>query len=135
MKLVAREVETQALTEWLRERPMRITSILSKVEVLRAVRRVASATDDAALIGRAFDVLASVAIIGLTPGVADRAAMADPATLRSLDAVHLATAVLAAPLEALVVYDDRLAEAARAAGVRVVQPGREPHDAGAFEAP
>ncbi len=114
---------------------MRITSILSKVEVLRAVRRAASATEDAGLIGRAFDVLASVGIIGLTPGVADRAAMTDPASLRSLAAVHLATAVLAAPLEAFVVYDDRLAEAARAAGVRVVQPGREPHDASAFEAP
>jgi predicted nucleic acid-binding protein len=52
--------------------------------------------------------------------------MADPRTLRSLDAVHLATAALAAPLEAFVVYDDRLAEAARAVGITVVQPGREP---------
>ena len=134
MKLVAREAETQALTDWLRERPIRMTSILSKVEVLRAVRRVANATEDAGLIRQASDVLASVAITGLTPGVADRAAMADPPTLRSLDAVHLATAVLAAPLEAFVVYDDRLAEAARAAGITVVQPGREPNDAGAVDA-
>jgi predicted nucleic acid-binding protein len=63
---------------------------------------------------------------GVTPGVADRAAMADRPSLGSLDAVHLATAVLAAPREAFVVYDDRLAEAARAVGITVVQPGREP---------
>lgn len=126
MKLVASEAETEPLTEWLRDRPTRITSIVSTVEVLRAVRRVASATEEAGLVRRASDVLASVAITGVTPGVADRAAMADPPTLRSLDAVHLATAVLAAPLEAFVVYDDRLAEAARAVGMTVVQPGREP---------
>jgi predicted nucleic acid-binding protein len=112
--------------EWLRDRPTRITSIVSKVEVLRAVRRVANATEEASLVRRATDVLASVAITGVTPAVADRAAMADPPTLRSLDAMHLANAVLAAPLEAFVVYDDRLAEAARAAGMTVVQPGREP---------
>ena len=127
MKLVASEVETGALTKWLRDRPTRITSVLSKVELLRAVRRVASPTEEEGLVHRASDVLASVAIIGVTPGVADRAAMADPRTLRSLDAVHLATAILAAPLEAFVVYDDRLADAARAAGMTVVHPGREPH--------
>ena len=126
MKLVAREVETQPLTDWLRERPIRMTSVLSRVEVMRAARRVARATRDAGLIRQASDVLASVAIAGVTDGVAERAAMADPLTLRSLDAVHLATALLAAPLEAFVVYDDRLAEAARAVGITVVQPGRAP---------
>lgn len=126
MKLVAHEAETESLIEWLRERPIRVTSILSQVEVLRAVRRVAKATEDAGLTRRASDVLASVAITGLTPGIADRAAMADPPSMRSLDAVHLATAVLAAPLEAFVAYDDRLAEAARAAGMTVAQPGRGP---------
>jgi predicted nucleic acid-binding protein len=53
-----------------------------------------------------------------------RAAMADPRTLRSLDAVHLATALLVAIIEAFVVYDDRLADAARAAGMTVLRRAR-----------
>jgi predicted nucleic acid-binding protein len=124
VKLVAEEAETDALTAWLRDRPVRITSVLSKVEVLRAARRVAAATDDDAMIGRASAVVASVAITGVTDAIADRAGVADPPILRSLDAVHLATAILAGPLEAFVAYDDRLAEAVRAAGISVVQPGR-----------
>ncbi len=124
MKLVAHETESQPLIEWLRGRSVLMTSVLSRVEVLRVARRVAAATGDASVIGRASDVLASVAIIGLTDGVAERAGVADPPTLRSLDAVHLATALLAAPLDAFVAYHDRLAEAARAAGMTVAQPGR-----------
>lgn len=124
MKLVAREAETDALTQWLRDRPVRITSVLSKIEVVRAARRVAAATEDEAVIGQASAVLASVTITGVSEAIADRAAALDPPTLRSLDAVHLATALLASPLEGFVAYDDRLAEAARAAGIRVVQPGR-----------
>jgi predicted nucleic acid-binding protein len=51
------------------------------------------------------------------------AARIDPLTLRSLDAVHLATAVaLAADIEGMVVYDRRLAQAARDAGLTVWAP-------------
>lgn len=124
MKLVAHEAESQPLIDWLRGRPTLITSILGRVEVLRVARRIAAATGDAGVVRRAFDVLAVVAIVGLTDGIAERAGVADPPTLRSLDAVHLATALFAAPLDAFVVYDDRLAEAARAAGMTVAQPGR-----------
>jgi len=123
VKLVAREAETDALTAWLKDRPIRITSVLSRVEVLRAARRVAKTEE--AVIARASAVLASVAIAALTDAIADRASVLEPLTLRSLDAVHLATAVLAGPLEAFVVYDDRLAEAARSAGIPVAQPGRQ----------
>lgn len=110
--------------EWLRDRPVRMTSVLSKIEVMRAARRVATATDDRSVIARASAVVASVAIAGVSDAIADRAGVVDPPILRSLDAVYLATAVLAGPLDAFVAYDDRLAEAARAAGMSVVQPGR-----------
>lgn len=123
MKLVAQETESRPLFDWLRGRPV-LTSVLGTVEVLRAARRIATATGDVNVVRRASEVLASVAIAGLTDGVAERAAWADPPTLRSLDAVHLATALLAGPLDGFVVYDDRLAEAARAAGMTVAQPGR-----------
>jgi len=124
VKLVAREAETDALTTWLGEHPIRITSILGKVEVLRAARRAARATDDDAVFVQASAVVAAVSIASVTDAIADRAAVVEPLLLRSLDAVHLATAVLAGPLEAFVVYDARLADAVRSAGIRVVQPGR-----------
>ncbi|TMC28423.1 MAG: hypothetical protein E6J27_08445, partial [Chloroflexi bacterium] len=62
MKLVAREAETDALTTWLGEHPIRITSILGKVEVLRAARRAARATDDDAVFVQASAVVAAVSI-------------------------------------------------------------------------
>jgi len=46
-----------------------------------------------------------------------------PETLRSLDALHLATAIeIGDDLEGMVVYDDRLIEAARAASITVLSP-------------
>ena len=49
--------------------------------------------------------------------------MLDPATLRSLDAIHLACAVeLGDELDGFVTYDDRLATAARALAMPVVAP-------------
>ncbi len=125
MKLVAREAETDALREWLQERPARITSIVGEIELLRAARRAAAAVKDATVVGRASAVVSTLALVGLSEAIADRAAAVDPAALRSLDAVHLATALLAGPLEAFVAYDDRLAQAAREAGLSVLQPGRE----------
>lgn len=124
MKLVAEEAETDALAVWLRDHPVRITSVLSRVEVLRAARRAAAATNDDAVIARASAVMTSIAITDVTGAIADRAGAVGPPILRSLDAVHLATGILAGPLEAFVAYDDRLAEAARAIGLAVAQPGR-----------
>jgi predicted nucleic acid-binding protein len=124
VKLVAREAETDALMAWLRDRPVRMTSVLSKIEVMRAARRVAAETEDRSVVGRASAVIASVAVAGVSDAIAARAGVADPLTLRSLDAVHLATAVLAGPLDSFVAYDERLADAARVAGINVAQPGR-----------
>lgn len=125
MKLVAAEPETDALAEWLRERPIRITSVAGRIELLRAVRRVAVASADDALNARSSSVVASLGITGLTDAIAERAAKLDPSGLRTLDAIHLATAMLAGPIEAFIAYDDRLVDAARAAGLAVVQPGGE----------
>jgi len=76
------------------------------------------------VIARAAAVVAAVAQVGVSDAIAGRAGVLDTPILRSLDADHLATAVLAGPLDALVAYDERLAAAARAAGLTVVQPGR-----------
>ncbi len=117
------EAESGALTEWLRHRSARIASVIGRVELTRAARRVAAATGETSVVDRVASVLASVTLTGVSDAIADRAGMAQPSSLRSLDALHLATAFLAGPLEAFVTYDRRLAEAARSAGLAVVQPG------------
>jgi predicted nucleic acid-binding protein len=55
------------------------------------------------------------------------AAILEPPSLRTLDAIHLAAALtLGDELQAIVTYDERMAEAARSLGFPVVQPGRDP---------
>ena len=54
----------------------------------------------------------------------DAAVLQDPAELRTLDALHTASAaLLGAELDALVTYDERMAVAATAVGIPVVSPG------------
>jgi len=126
VKLVAAEPETGALTQWLLTRPVRVTSVVGKIELLRAVRRAAAIAKDDALHARGSAVIGSLGVTALSDAIADRAAKLDPGVLRTLDAIHLATAILAGPFEAFVAYDDRLVDAARSAGMTVVQPGHEP---------
>lgn len=122
VKLVVPERESTALRKWIdADRVQLAASDLARVELMRAVRRVD--TDPGAL-GRARDLLARITLLPTTAEVFDRAGLLDPEALRSLDAVHLASAlVLGDALETLVTYDDRLGEAARAAGIRVSSPG------------
>jgi predicted nucleic acid-binding protein len=77
---------------------------------------------------QAADVLKSTVIIKLTPEMLERAADLEPSTLRSLDAIHLATALYlrsegAVEISHFVVYDRRLAAAARDLGFSVASPG------------
>ncbi len=66
-------------------------------------------------------------LVAMTEDVLMRAGRPFPLEpIRTLDAIHLATAILAGPVEAFVAYDDRLVDAARSTGMTVVQPGREP---------
>lgn len=118
-KLVVAGPETPALHAWVTA-PGRVlvSSDLARTELLRAVRRV-----DAALAVPARSVLDAVVLLRATPAVFESAARLDPPTLRTLDAVHLAAALtLGDDLEAVVTYDDRLAEACRAYGVAVLAP-------------
>lgn len=122
MKLIRRENETQALADWLAQRPERpvVTSELGRVEVLRAARRVG----DLAL-AEARALLGDLDLVPLDRAVQDVACdLGDPHP-RSLDALHLAAALLlGSELTAFVAYDLRLAAAARAAGLVVAAPGQ-----------
>lgn len=84
----------------------------------RAVRRAAPE-----LVPAAAQVVAQISVVEPSMIVRARAATLDPPTLRSLDAIHLATALEArAELQALVTYDVRLAAAAEAEGLEVLAP-------------
>jgi uncharacterized protein len=97
---------------------------LSIVEVRRAAMRRGSLAERE----KAVDVLKSLVVIKLTPEILDRAADIEPSALRSLDAIHLATALhlvseRAVTITDFVVYDLRLADAARSLGFSVASPG------------
>jgi predicted nucleic acid-binding protein len=69
-------------------------------------------------------VLGGVVLIDMDAALLDEAASVEPPGLRSLDAIHLATATLLGDeLAAFLVYDTRLAAAARGAGLPVASPG------------
>ena len=119
IKLVFEERETPALEAFLVDRPLRVSSSLARVEVIRAVRSVS----DALASRHAGEVLAAIELIAPNAAVFAGAADVDPLSLRALDAIHLATAVALLPdLDGMVVYDRRLAEAAREAGLTVWAP-------------
>jgi predicted nucleic acid-binding protein len=123
-KLVHEERESPALVDFL-EDPMEVTtSAISEVEVTRALRRYRIPSDEIS------DALRGFTVVSIDAEIRAHAAALDPPTVRSLDAIHLATA-LAVGTDGLevVTYDDRLAEAAEAHGLSVVQPGRPPRAA------
>ncbi len=118
VKLVVREPESDALRRHLRRRRPWVSSALARTEVLRSLL---PGGEPAIAAGRA--VLARCDLVHVNDRVLDRAATMRPPELRSLDAIHLATAErLGDDVSELVVYDERMAEAARQLGHRVSSP-------------
>jgi predicted nucleic acid-binding protein len=118
VKLVVYEAETEALRKFLASSDQMTSSLVTRVELSRAVAR---RLPEAGAVAQA--LLESVVIVGLDARIATRAAGLAPASVRSLDAIHLATALeLGADLTAFVCYDDRLSAAATALGLQVVSP-------------
>lgn len=120
MKLIRREDETDALREWLHLRPEQpvVSSELGRIEVLRAAR---TAGDPALAEARA--VVGDLDLVPLGRAVQDVACDIGEPLLRTLDALHLASALLLGDeLMAFVAYDQRLAAGARAAGLVVATP-------------
>lgn len=119
IKLIFEEPETSALAEFLDAWPTRTSSSLASVEVLRTAQLV----DDAVVTRHARDVLAGVHLIRPDDALFAAAARLEPAPLRTLDAIHLATALsLGSELAGMVVYDQRLTAAARRAHITVWAP-------------
>lgn len=119
MKLIADEAECDALTRWLSAAAeAQITSELSQVEVSRFCLR---GYENALRAAR--DLLDGMRIIPLTRGVIDLASSAGLTSLRSLDAIHLASALTVGPeLSAFVAYGRRRQAAAADEGLPVMAP-------------
>jgi uncharacterized protein len=118
VKLLMRERGSRELATLLGGHRV-VSSRISAVEVRRTVSRgLGAAWDDPA------GLLDEVVLVELEASIMDRAAQVLPPLLCALDAIHLATALeLGDDLDLFVTYDERLAEAARAAGMTVASPG------------
>lgn len=120
VKLVLPEPETDALLRFLVDWEDRVSSALATVEVSRAARR---ASRDDAVRRRARRVVDGIHLVTVDDDVLRIASTLEPTTLRSLDAIHLASALVLQPdLGALVAYDERLALAASQQGLTVLAP-------------
>lgn len=119
VKLVVDEEHSEELRAFVaRSEHSPFASDLLRTEGLRAARR----HSPAALL-RARSLMDAVTLVSITSAVCERAAELDPSILRTLDAIHLATALaLADQLESVITYDERLAEACALHGVPVIAP-------------
>lgn len=118
VKLVLDERESNALRSYERQVTRIVSSELVRTEVARAVARV---TESASR--RVAEILQAVQLVPLSTSLLSEAGRLSPAALRSLGAIHLASALLIRPeLEAFVAYDDRLLDAATALGMPVASP-------------
>ena len=119
VKLVVEEKETAAVRTFLAERDgRRVASALLRTESLRAVRHLGP--DALAAIREG---LRRVDLIGIDDRILDAAGTLEPLVLRTLDAIHLATAMAVGDdLEAIVTYDDRMVDAARLLGLPTASP-------------
>lgn len=108
VKTVVEEPESRALLRWLADKERLVACELVRVETVRAVR-----LSDPAAVPRARRIAAAVTLIRLDDPLYDLAADLEPASLRSLDAVHLAAALsVGHDLAGVVTYDARMAAAA-----------------------
>ena len=119
VKLVAPEPESAALRRFVqRRRQLYVSSALSRTEVARALLHLGPG-----MARRARDVLAGLELIRVSDRVLAVAGELQPPELRSLDAIHLATArELGSDVDRIVTYDERMARAAKQLGWVVAAP-------------
>jgi predicted nucleic acid-binding protein len=125
VKLVRSEAESVALRAFLADADL-VSSDLAVTEIARAVRRAAAGAPRRTLdllLERVGELLDAVALRPLDRALLLGAgALAEPA-LRTLDAIHVVSAIHLSPIEAFVTYDERQAAVARLAGLRTIAPG------------
>jgi predicted nucleic acid-binding protein len=124
VKLVVHEAESDALEAALDDAAELATSVVTTIELARAVARAraessATVADEWAVLA----VISATAEIPLTDEVRAAAATVAPVELRTLDAIHLASALtLGEHLASVLTYDERLQHAATELGLAVLAP-------------
>lgn len=118
LKLILDEPESTVLMRWLEGWPERTSSRLLWLEAVRAIRRYRP--DGFENLRR---LLSAIELVSVDDDILETAALLQPLTLRSLDAIHLATAMtLGDTLGMLVTYDRRMIDAAQTLGLPVASP-------------
>lgn len=119
VKLAVEEPETAALREFLADLAgRRVSSALLRTESLRAVRHLGA---DALATVR--EGLRRIDLVAIDDRILEAAGTLEPRVLRTLDAIHLATALAVGDdLDTIVTYDDRMVEAARFLGLSTATP-------------
>ena len=119
VKLAVEEPETTSLREFLAARgSRRVSCALLRAESLRAVRHLG-----AEALATIREGLRRVDLVAIDDRILDAAGTLDPRVLRTLDAIHMATAIaLGDDLEAIVTYDARMIEAAGLMGLAIATP-------------
>lgn len=118
VKLAVAEPESAALRRFLSRRQPLVTSALARTEVARAL--MPSGTE---ALARGADVLQRIQLMRINDRVLRDAGSMEPVELRSLDAIHLASArQLGSSVKQIVTYDERMADAATSLGWSVAAP-------------
>ncbi|MDP9252684.1 MAG: type II toxin-antitoxin system VapC family toxin [Chloroflexota bacterium] len=120
VKLVVSEPESRALRSFLtRRRSRHVSSAMLRAEALRAVRH-----GGPEVLAHTRSALKAVELVAVTDGILEVAGTLEPRVLRTLDAIHLATAIaLGDDLDVVVTYHARMSEGARLLGLEVASPG------------
>lgn len=120
LKLIHEEPESYALAQWLSARmtvPL-VSNQLARVEVVRAARRI-----DVAAVPEASALLDALDLIPISIDIVNAASLISDPALRSLGALHLASAAsVGEDLTSFLAYDRRLVTAARAAELNTGTP-------------
>lgn len=96
----------------------RVSSAIVRTEAMRAVRHLGPEA-----LATVRDGLRRIDLVGIDDRILDAAGILEPRIVRTLDAIHLATALaIGDDLDAVVTYDDRMADAAKLLGLRVARP-------------
>jgi predicted nucleic acid-binding protein len=118
VKLVVPEPGSASLVDEVASDPDVVSSEIAVTEVVRAVGRAKGP------IGRAERIVRSIALVPIDRPILAEAAAMRPWSLRSLDAIHLASALSLHPdVDAFITYDARLVDAAASAGLIARSPG------------
>lgn len=120
MKLVREESQSAALENFLSDAAV-VSSEIALVELSRSARRISP--DPSGMLQIVSRLIDSIALLELNRVILETASEIDVAGLRSLDAIHIASALTLPDGDGFVTYDERQAAAARLSGIDVFAPG------------